>query len=263
MAMEAKATMMDASPMAVEAGKTTVTVNVSGSGTDALSLLTRKKARNPCGTGASGYPESGVFVGRVTGLSSRRPCSRLRRIHCWQRWSKEHGQRAQLFGRGELHGGSFSPSSSLVASSLLMPVPAPWHPPAFAPAASVPGQMALQVMPVVAVSRAVTLVRTPPRRAWLPRRLILRRTHKPCTEATLMMRPQLCLHGGKCQARGVKSAGLVDGQNGVPALDRKVFDAGRMLNACVVDRMSTAPNCATLYWAMSSISALRDISAPW
>lgn len=31
MAMEAKATMMDASPMAVEAGKTTVTVNVSGS----------------------------------------------------------------------------------------------------------------------------------------------------------------------------------------------------------------------------------------
>ena len=42
------------------------------------------------------------------------------------------------------------------------------------------------------------------------------------------------LHGGQGQACGVEGAGQVDGDDGVPALNREVFDAGDVLDARVV-----------------------------
>ena len=44
------------------------------------------------------------------------------------------------------------------------------------------------------------------------------------------------LHGGQGQACGVEGAAQVDGDDGVPALDREFFDLGHMLDACVVDQ---------------------------
>ena len=44
------------------------------------------------------------------------------------------------------------------------------------------------------------------------------------------------LHGGQCQAGGVKGAGQIDGNDGVPLFNREVFDSCDVLYACVVDQ---------------------------
>jgi hypothetical protein len=53
----------------------------------------------------------------------------------------------------------------------------------------------------------------------------------------LTMRPQLLrLHARQARRAGVEGAGQVDGDDGVPAVDRKVLDVGHMLDAGVVDQ---------------------------
>ena len=44
------------------------------------------------------------------------------------------------------------------------------------------------------------------------------------------------LHGGEDSARGMKSARQVDGDDRIPTLNRKIFDARYVLNAGVVDQ---------------------------
>ena len=44
------------------------------------------------------------------------------------------------------------------------------------------------------------------------------------------------LHGGQRQAGGVEGAGQVDGQDGIPFVDREVLDLGHVLDAGVVDQ---------------------------
>ena len=56
--------------------------------------------------------------------------------------------------------------------------------------------------------------------------------------------PVFGLHAGQGQARCVKHAGQIDGDDGVPAFHRKVFNAADMLDAGVVDQNINAAKAA-------------------
>jgi hypothetical protein len=77
-----------------------------------------------------------------------------------RRRAEEHRQLAQFLGRGELQRGLLLAEQLRVASSLLMPLAAALASTCFCTSgvSTQPGQIALQVTPVVAVSSATTLV---------------------------------------------------------------------------------------------------------
>src|SRR5574344_1193915 len=88
--------------------------------------------------------------------------------------------------------GSFSPSSSLVVSALETPYFTVLAFTCFCTkgVSTQPGQMALHVTPVVAFSSAVTLVKPTMPCLAATYALFCAEATSPCTDATLMMRPQ-------------------------------------------------------------------------
>ena len=98
-----------------------------------------------------------------------------------------------------------------------------------------PGQMALTVTPVVAVSSAMLLVN--PTMPCLARDVgrLLGRGHQAVGRSDVDdAAPVASLHAGQRQARGVERRAQVDRDDRVPAIGRKVLDFGDVLDAGVV-----------------------------
>ncbi len=108
-----------------------------------------------------------------------------------------------------------------------------------------PGQMALQVTLLVAVSRRDHFGQARSPHAWRRHTPLLpTEPTRPCTEAMLIIRPQpLGTHARQAQAGAVEHRRQVDGNDRVPALHRETRPpAATCWMPALLTRMSTPPN---------------------